>query len=88
MKERKIFESYEFSNEFIDHNNGGSTKKYATVLLEIDYTNREFSIIPESKNDNRFLFAKSRKPELWQAVAELIIEAIQFGEARLKEDGE
>lgn len=52
----------------------------ASVKLTIDYLDKTFSVIPDNGLKDFEFRVGSHKSEMWKAVADLIYEAIEFGE--------
>ena len=79
----KINSTFWFKNPYVD----GNKEQQATVILEIDYRSKTYSIRPYCGTINSgFMFEKSsHKNQMWKALLRSIGDAIDFANEEIKE---
>jgi hypothetical protein len=79
---QKIESKFHFSNTYVDQN---QTDQKATVVLEINYTAKNYSVTPYCGTINSgFTFKQSsHKWRMWKALTKSINEAIDFANDEL-----
>ena len=78
----KIKSTYWFANPYVDNN---EKEQQATVVLEIDYRNKNFSVKPYNVNiKSGFIFEESsHKYKMWKALLKGIEQAINFANSEI-----